>query len=264
MPQKLGQHFLKNEAAIKKIVAALDLQPGETIVEIGPGHGELTDCLLASPAGKIIAIEKDSSLAENLRSQILDSRFQVITGDILKILPKIQDLKSKIYKLVGNIPYYITGFLFRIIGELENKPSLIVFTIQKEVAERIVAKPPRMNLLAASVQIWAEPEILMTLPPEDFDPPPKVTSAIIKLKTKNNELGIMNNGNYYKLIKIIFKQPRKTLFNNIRTSDVLTLGEEEIKKRLEKIDLTGEERGQDLSIEKLVELSIVFPTIPNS
>ncbi|MEK7115139.1 MAG: 16S rRNA (adenine(1518)-N(6)/adenine(1519)-N(6))-dimethyltransferase RsmA [Patescibacteria group bacterium] len=263
MPEYLGQHFLKNQAAIAKIVTALDLREGDTVIEIGPGRGALTAELLKKPI-KLIGIEKDSVLVDRLRRefQISNFKFQIVEGDILKVLPKIK-IRNLKFKIVGNIPYYLTGFLFRIISELENKPSLIVFTIQKEVAERIIAQPPKMNLLAASVQIWAEPEILMILPPEDFDPPPKIDSAIIRLRIGNKELGIRELGNYYKLIKIIFKQPRKTILNNLSVSNTHS-SKGEVKQKLQNIDLTGEERGQDLSIEKLIELSIVFPIIPNS
>src|SRR3989344_2908807 len=241
----LGQHFLKNKDAITKIVAALDLHEGETIVEIGPGKGVLTSELAKQPI-KIIAIEKDHYLAKNLKIK----RVEVIEGDILEILPTLEIQNSK-FKIVGNIPYYLTGFLFRIISELENKPNLIVFMIQKEVAERIIAQPPKMNLLSASIQIWAEPEILITLPPKDFDPPPKVDSTIIKFKVESLKFKI-NLESYYKLIKIVFKQPRKTLLNNL--SEGFNISKEEIKKRIEKANITGEERGQDLSIEKIVSL----------
>lgn len=250
MPQRLGQHFLKNNEAIKKIIAALDLKEGEMVVEIGPGTGALTAELLKYPI-KLIGVEKDSYLAEKL-SNLANKKLIVINDDIITYLPK---LITTNYKLVGNIPYYLTGFLFRTISELKNKPSLIIFTIQKEVAERITAQPPHMNLLAASIQIWAEPEILTILPPEDFDPPPKVDSAIIKFKVKSLKFKV-NLENYYKLIKAMFKQPRKTILNNL--SEGLNISKEETKKILQEVSLTGEERGQDLSIEKLVELSEVM------
>ncbi len=257
--QYLGQHFLKNRVAIEKIVSALDLREGDVVVEIGPGTGALTVELLKYPI-KLIGVEKDHFFAQKLSRefQISNLKFKIIEGDILKVLPKIKIQNLK-FKIVGNIPYYLTGFLFRIISELENKPDLIVFTIQKEVAERICAKPPKINLLAASIQIWAEPEILMTLPPEDFDPPPKVDSTIIKLTPKSN---IQNLKSYYQLIKIIFKQPRKNILNNL--SEGLAVSKEEIQEKVKKINLSGNERGQNLSIEKIIELSRVFPIIHNS
>jgi 16S rRNA (adenine1518-N6/adenine1519-N6)-dimethyltransferase len=221
------------------------------VVEVGPGHGEVT-LELAKYSVQVIAIEKDQRLAESLTQ-----KFKIIEGDILKILPQLsQELKADIWKLVGNIPYYLTGYLFRLISELENKPSLIVFTIQKEVAERICALPPKMNLLAASIQIWAEPEIIDIIPARDFRPEPKVEAAIIKLKIKNEKLKIKELENYYRTAKIIFKQPRKTILNNL--SDGLNLPKEKVTEELKKIGLTGQERGQDLSISDLQLLSSNF------
>ena len=140
----------------------------------------------------------------------------------------------------------------RILGELENRPKLIVLTIQKEVAERICTSPPKMNLLAAAVQIWAKPEIIGNLKPKDFNPPPEVSSAIIKL-TPDPKLTPKELEKYYKLIKISFKQPRKTLLNNLSTPAHQT--KEEILEILRKIGLKGDERPQNLSLNQLVELS---------
>lgn len=250
------------------MVAALELKAGELVVEIGAGHGELTFELAKYPV-KIIATEKDKTLARELakRFQISNSksqinsknqppRIQIVADDILKTLPQLtRDLMPGAWKLIGNIPYYLTGYLLRLIGGLENKPSLIVFTIQKEVAERICAQLPRMNLLAASIQIWAEPEIIDYLPAKDFSPPPKVEAAILKLRIRNKELGIreIDLENYYKFIKIIFKQPRKTVLNNL--AEGLRMTKKEVAEILSKVGLTGQERGQDLSIDKLYNLS---------
>src|SRR3989344_7110696 len=199
MPRYLGQHFLKNKAKLKKIIDALELKDGDIVVEVGPGHGELTQEIQKSKipeteqvrygAGKnqsanwrtkikIIAIEKDINLVKFLKEKFSkDKNIEIIEGDALKEIKnqiskiKITNQNSKIIKnlkIVGNIPYYITGYLLRILGELENKPSLIVLTIQKEVAQRVCAKPPKMNLLAASIQFWAEPKIIGSVSKKDF------------------------------------------------------------------------------------------------
>ena len=201
MGNYLGQHFLINKKKIEKIIEALDLKSGDVVVEIGPGKGALTIplCENCQKLGcKIIAVEKDKDLADDLKNKIydlgLDKNIEIIEGDALKTLPRLihnSELRIKNYKIVGNIPYYITGYLLRILGELENKPSLIVLTIQKEVAQRVCAKPRTrrrqgyggqgMNLLAASVQFWAEPKIIGSVSKKDFWPIPKVDSAIIKL-----------------------------------------------------------------------------------
>jgi 16S rRNA (adenine1518-N6/adenine1519-N6)-dimethyltransferase len=215
--KKLGQHFLKNKSALRFIAESLEVSADETIIEIGPGHGELTDFLITTPAIKIIAIEKDENLYDAfLKAFQKDGRVTAARGDALKILPVVtqnSELKNQHYKIAGNIPYYITGHLFRILSELENKPERCLFTIQKEVAERICSVPPRMNRLSASVQFWANAKMIKSLPASDFNPPPKVASAIISLETKP---GVnFDATSYYAAIRSIFAQPRKTLLNNL-------------------------------------------------
>ncbi|MBI2033507.1 MAG: hypothetical protein HYT13_00170 [Candidatus Liptonbacteria bacterium] len=287
----LGQHFLKNKSAIKKIVGALDLRAGDIAIEIGAGHGELTLELIAyslkllerkqknSEDGiKIISIEKDPRLASNL--ELLTSRknceIEIKTGDALKLLPGLAyQLKAISYKIVGNIPYYLTGRLLRNISELENKPELCVLTLQKEVAQRICAVPPKMNRLAAIIQFWAEPKIIGFIPKTDFEPLPKVDSAIIQLKTrrpnttiipqlrynrsknKKNKKGLLAAENkYYKIVKILFQQPRKTVANNLVAA--LKMPRLEVEKKLKKLSIAPNLRPQDLNLEEIVKMSAVF------
>lgn len=260
MSKYLDQHFLINKTAIQKIIAALDLQKEDTITEIGPGKGALTIPLAENCDKircKVIGIEKDAKLASSIkRLGYSENLLEIVNADALKSLPEIAKrhaLIAKPHKIVGNIPYYITGKLLRILSELEIKPRLIVFTIQKEVAERIAANPPKMNLLAAATQIWAQPKIIDYLKPRDFEPAPKVESAIIKLSpkpiTSNSKL-------YYAIIKIIFKQPRKNLLNNLQTG--LKMPKTEIEQKLKDFNLTGQERPQNLSIEQLQQLTTAF------
>ncbi|MFA6136218.1 MAG: 16S rRNA (adenine(1518)-N(6)/adenine(1519)-N(6))-dimethyltransferase RsmA [Candidatus Paceibacterota bacterium] len=237
MRQKLGQHFLKNKEVLENIADSLELKKGDVVIEIGPGHGELTQYLLNAGV-TIIAIEKDESMVEYLcnkfearstkletstKSKIQNNELNLINGDALKILPvlnTVYDIRHTKYKIVGNIPYYITGHLLRIISELKNKPKLTVLLIQKEVAQRICAKSPQMNLLSASVQFWAEPKIIQNVTRGNFNPPPDVDSAIVLLKTKSLINTDKNNTRidtdiYYGFIRKIFKQPRKTVLNNL-------------------------------------------------
>ena len=263
MGQKLGQHFLINKNAIEKIIAALELKNNETIIEIGPGKGALTIPLIKACEKiecKIIGIEKDKKIAQQLVTG--KWKLEIIIGDALKIIPQLvsnYQLPIANYKIVGNIPYYITGKLMRILSELENKPSSIVLTVQKEVAERIMAQPPKMNLLAAATQFWAEPKIIGYLKPSDFSPTPEVESAIIKLTPRlitNYQLpmptGKQAISNYYKLIKILFKQPRKTALNNL--VDGLGISKFKGLEILKKIGLSGEERPQNLNINQIKQL----------
>ncbi len=282
MPRYLGQHFLINKKKIRKIVESLELKDGDVVVEIGSGHGELTQEIQKSKI-KIIAIEKDKKLAEFLRKKFSsDENIEIIEGDALKeIKNQISKIKiipssgtefaigqtnqnSKIiknFKIAGNIPYYITGYLLRILGELENKPSLIVLLIQKEVAERVCAAPPKMNLLAASVQFWAKPKIVGYVSKKYFKPAPKIDSATIKLTTYDKQFTTNDAKNYYSFIKILFKQPRKTIINNLASGvkrQVSGVGKEEIIRKLEKLGINPQARPQDLSIEQIKKLTGFF------
>lgn len=254
MGEKLGQHFLISERKLRKASESLDLKDGDTVIEIGPGHGELTKELrIQNSKCGIICIEKDRELASGVKSLKLGN-FEVIGGDALKILPEIAEgLKS--YKIAGNIPYYITGHLFRVIGDLKNKPEICVFTVQKEVAERICSEPPRMNLLAASVRFWANPKIASYVPKKYFRPEPKVDSAILELRIKDEESRIKEK--YYKLIKILFKQPRKTVLNNL-ASGFKGEKKEKIVEKLEKAGINSNDRPQNAEVRQLIELSTLF------
>lgn len=229
--KRLGQYFLCNQKKIEKIVETLDLRHGDVLMEIGPGRGALTKEILkrlkaaAYNEWKFILLEKDEKIVGELRRGFGKERgVSIVAGDALKNLKKeilkIKNINSepvvKNLKIVGNIPYYITGHLLRILGELENKPSLIVITIQKEVAERICEAPPKMNLLAASAQFWAEPKIAERISCNDFQPRPKVESAVLRLAVRVPQPSEQEAKIYYPFIRQLFKQPRKTIFNNLK------------------------------------------------
>jgi len=256
MRKKLGQHFLKDPKTLQRVADGLDLKKGETVIEIGPGHGELTDELrIRNKELEILAIEKDTGLVSYLRKKFSDDKkIEIIEGGALRALPSIiHSSKSQIqgYKLVGNIPYYITGYLFRVIEGLENKPKICVFTIQEEVAERIVAEPPKMNKLSASIQFWAEPEILGMVSRKLFSPPPEVDSAVIKLDVRCRTLDV-DRDKYYKMVNILFKQPRKTILNNL--SEGFILEKKEIIGKLLELGLDSCLRPQNLSVEMIVRV----------
>lgn len=256
MRRKLGQHFLKDRTTLLKIAEALNLEPGDTVIEIGAGHGELTEKLKAEGL-KIIAIERDKDFVELLRNKFgEDKNVEIVEGDALEKL-KTKREKLKTYKIVGNIPYYITGHLLRVISELENKPEICVLTIQKEVAIRITAEPPKMNRLAASVQFWAEPKIVDYLQAKLFSPPPEVDSAIVKLKTRSEKRKIKGE-DYYRMIRILFQQPRKTILNNLVAKGENGWTREKILEVLEKEGVKPSDRPQNLSIDEIVRLATVL------
>ncbi len=262
--KRLGQHFLKNKSAIKKIIDALDLKSGDTIIEVGAGHGELTEVIRVSGIGyRILAIEKDKRLANLLKEKFGgDRRIKIIEGDALKILkspPMPHTLNPKPYKLVGNIPYYITGRLLRILSELPKKPEICVLTLQKEVSERIVAKPPRMNRLAAIAQFWAEPKIISVISKEDFEPQPEVDSAIVKLETRKQKIESRSEDlRYYATVRMLFAQPRKTILNNLLSDKRQGTGNKEtIVKSLGNLNINPNDRPQNLNIEDIQKISRV-------
>ena len=217
MPRRLGQHFLKNETILKKIAGAIKKSTRQVLIEIGPGHGELTKYLF-SQSSHLILLERDHSLVEKIKKDVLFSQTRIIEGDALVTLPSlVRDLalQKKSYSIIGNIPYYITGQLLRAIGDISCKPQQCVFLIQNEVAQRICAKAPRMNLLAAIVGAWASARILMRVSPGNFFPPPSVDSAVIVFEKKRGFIAPKHLEAYYAFVKTLFKQPRKTLLNNL-------------------------------------------------
>lgn len=248
-----------NKEKLQRIAGALNLEDGDIVVEVGPGHGELTANLKSKKKEiKIIAIEKDNELAVELRNKFPD--VEVIEGDALEIIPELTTSNLQLatkYKICGNIPYYITGHLLRIVSELERKPTLSVFVVQKEVAVRICARPPQMNLLAAITRFWAESEIMGFIPKKYFRPAPKIDSAIIRLQTVSDKQKSRDAEKYYKFAKILFKQPRKTIINNLAFG-FGGLKKEEIIKKLRKLDIDPQGRPQDLSFDNILGLSTLF------
>jgi 16S rRNA (adenine1518-N6/adenine1519-N6)-dimethyltransferase len=256
MRQKLGQHFLINMAHIKRIVRSLGLKKDDTVVEIGPGKGALTKDLgfkIKNLGGRLITIEKDEHLAAELQKQ----GFEVIVGDVLRVLPT---LSLDTYKLVGNIPYYITGRLLRVVGELRHKPEVVVLTVQREVAERMTAEPPKMNLLGAAVQYWAEPEIVGYIPRKNFRPQPEVDSAIVRLKIRDRDLRVAGDL-YYAFARALFGQPRKTILNNLSAEDsALGMEKADIENVLQKEGIDSGARPHNLSVGDIIKLTQVFYT----
>lgn len=235
--KSLGQNFLENKEALRKITESLTIKKNDTVVEVGPGHGELTEFLVASCPKNLIVIEKDKEFASLLIRKF--SNLQVIQGDALKELANLSLPKD--WKLVGNIPYYITGHLLKIVSELPIPPLKTVLLVQKEVAERINSHPPRANILSSSIGGWATPEYLFAVPRNDFRPVPKVDSAVISLL--RNKIAAPKE--YYKVARALFRQPRKKAINNL--ADFSDIPKSEIEKLFTSCDLSPSLRPQNLS-----------------
>ncbi len=243
------------------MIAALSPAPGDFIIEIGAGHGELTiplACECERVGCRLVAIEKDEELVSRIIPHESLKRVEIVHGDALELIPQIireRKLGASGWKLIGNIPYYLSGRLLRMLGESPRKPARAVLALQREVAKRIVASPPGMNLLASTVQVWAKETIIRSLGRGDFSPRPKVDSAIILLETEERLSNEIAYEQYFRAVKRIFAQPRKTLLNNLRGGKGKMGG---IKEKLRLVGLSGRERPQDLSVPVLIKLSQIF------
>jgi 16S rRNA (adenine1518-N6/adenine1519-N6)-dimethyltransferase len=218
--KSLGQHWLRSESARAKIVRAAQLTPGETVLEIGPGRGFLTYKLLVAGA-EVVAVEKDDFLIEFLRSkfavQIARGQFQLFHQDILDF--NLDQLKTTDWKLVANIPYYLTGQIFRRFLGPENQPRSVTILVQKEVAERVVASE-KESLLSLAVKAYGEPRYLGTVGRKAFAPPPNVDSAILRIdKISHERLAGLDEAGFFAFLKQGFGSKRKMLKNNLNLPD---------------------------------------------
>jgi 16S rRNA (adenine1518-N6/adenine1519-N6)-dimethyltransferase len=243
--KSLGQNFLVNKSVLRKIAEAIGINEGDTIVEIGPGHGELTGFMADKSPKRIIAIEKDEKLALSLRQKF--GNIQVISGDALKELGKLELPDG--WKLAGNIPYYITGHLLRVISELQNPPVKTVIMVQNEVAKRVSSLPPKANLLSLMVRGWAIPEYLFSVPRHDFDPVPGVDSAVISLARKEKPA----SDGYFHAVRVLFSQPRKKALNNF--FDSLGIPKEKARGIFASCGISPDVRPQNISEEEIICLS---------
>lgn len=205
---------------LKKIVDAAKISPGETILEIGPGEGNLTKALLECGAS-VITVEKDNRLIPILQQkfsgEIRNGKLILIHSDILNFSPSSYKLQATSYKLVANIPYYITGEITRKALSEWPQPSLIVMLVQKEVAERIVARDGKESLLSVSVKIFGDPKIAGIVKAGAFVPAPKVDSAIISIENiSKNKIAGINENKFFEILKSGFAHKRKIIAGNLK------------------------------------------------
>ncbi len=213
--KSLGQHFLKNRYYLGLVADAADIQKGDLVVEVGPGEGTLTAVLLERGA-RVIAVEKDRRLIPILKEKFTGKDFEVFEGDVLKDGPWGAELKDRPWKLLGNIPYYITGALLKKFLSGDIQPSTLVFLIQKEVAERI-ARSKKESILSLSIKAYGEPKYIKTVSRGAFSPPPKVDSAILAVSniSRNNFTNTAHEQKFFELVKKGFSSKRKLLLNNL-------------------------------------------------
>ncbi len=181
--KSLGQHFLISQRIPRRIADACELSPQDNVIEIGAGLGALTE-ELAARAGRVVAIELDAALAERLRQRFAGSNVSILQADALEVQPAEALWQARVrppYVLAGNLPYYIAQPLLRHFLEITPAPSRLIVMVQAEVAESIVASPGKMTLLGVSVQVYGRPRLLFRVPPSAFRPPPKVSSAVMRI-----------------------------------------------------------------------------------
>jgi 16S rRNA (adenine1518-N6/adenine1519-N6)-dimethyltransferase len=253
-PKKsLGQHFLNSEGALNSMANSGDIKATDTILEIGPGKGALTKKLLLS-AKKVIAVEKDDNLYENLKEifkkDIEKGKLELVHEDILDF--DLSKLKTKTYKLIANIPYNITGAILRKFFSSANQPSRIVLLLQKEVAERVVARNGKESILSISVKAYGNPKYVERVLAGSFFPAPNVDSAIMLVSDITKEFfNRFDEPQFFALLKSGFASKRKKLSSNLSG----LIPKERVTKTFSELNIDPNTRAEDVSVEKWGEIA---------
>ncbi len=268
LTKSLGQNFLNDDSVVSRIVDAAEVGPEDLVLEVGPGIGSMTK-ELARRASKVVAIEIDKHLMTALKENLSEfSNVEIINEDILKV--QISDIISrylhqevngtplKSVKVAANLPYYITTPI--IMKFLEENPGIdaMVFMVQKEVAERMAAKPggKEYGALSVAVQFYSQPEMVFNVPPHSFIPQPEVDSTVIKLRIhKTPPVQLLNRDTFFRTVKASFGQRRKTLVNALANSGYFNISKEELKEILVNKGIGENQRGETLSILQFAELA---------
>lgn len=254
-----GQNFLINRDVLDDMIAAADLKKDDIILEVGPGFGVLT-LELAQRVKKVIAIEQDkiliNALQENLEKENIKN-VEIVEGNILQLPTTHYQLLTTNYRIVSNLPYQITSrFLRQFLAE-ENKLQDMTIMVQKEVAERICAKPGDMSLLAASVQFYGQPKIVRNVSKECFWPEPKVDSAILRIvlppSLKLRRAKEIDEKYFFKIVRNGFLHRRQKLVNNL--SNAFRLDKKNLELTLKEMGISENARAQELSVEQWIKLS---------
>ena len=258
-PKKsLGQNFLVDQRALKRIVEAAELGPEDIVLEIGPGLGTLTRCL-AEKAGRVVAVELDHHLVEVFRQVLADCpNVEIVQGDILQFDPvelvrgamrPCSPASLPLYKVVANLPYYITSAVLRHLLTAKVKPRLIVVTVQLEVARRITAEPGDMSLLAVSVQFYGRPRIVARIKASAFYPSPEGGSAVVRIELDDRPVVEVDDvDGFFAVVRAGFAQRRKQLRNTL--SAELALPTDEVEQALSRAGVNPQRRAQTLSLEE--------------
>ena len=253
MSKKLGQNFLIKRGIVDEIVHAAELTVGEPVLEVGPGIGTLTQGLAQSGAD-VTAIELDRRLLEVLDTTLASyDNVRIIHGDVLKLdVPTIMNHKP--FKVVANLPYYITTPIIMSLLESKLPIERLVVMVQKEVALRMVAKPGTKDYgaLSVAVQYYTEPDIVLDVPPKSFLPAPAVTSSVIRCILRDKPpVDVIDEKLFFRVVKAGFAQRRKTFANTMRTTG---LSKEQIDDILVKANIDGQRRGETFSLQEFADV----------
>lgn len=241
--KSLGQHWLNDEDSLDAMVDAAEVTENDTVLEIGPGPGTLTSKLVQT-AQKVIAVEFDADLARDLPKRVPAANLEIIQQDILQF--NFTSLPPG-YKVAANIPYYLTSNLLRVMCETSNPFAVAALLMQKEVAERVCAKPGDMSVLSVSVQFYCQPSLEKMVPAELFTPPPKVDSQILKLTYRTQPLfPDVDTKVFFRIVKAGFAQKRKTILNSLSAG--LHLDRDKTTQILEQANIPPTTRAQNLSL----------------
>lgn len=254
--KRLGQHFLTDRRVLQRIIAAARLSPSDTVVEVGAGRGILTQSL-AQTAGRVIAVEIDEELCEQIRLRLAPSpNVTIICGDILALPPEellARAAAAPPYVVVANLPYYIASAVLRRFLEAQVPPERLIVMVQAEVAQSMAAEPGRMSLLSIAIQFYARPRILFYVPPRAFRPPPKVRSAVVQLDVRPQPAVVVDDREaFFRLVRAGFAAPRKQLRNVLALS--LGLEAHAAEALLAAAAIDPQRRAQMLSIEEWARL----------
>ena len=250
-PKKsLGQHWLHDRDVLAEIADLAEITPEDTVLEIGPGLGTLTSELLRR-ADKVVAVEFDPDLARKLPGQFPGKNLEVVQSDILSF--DLSQLPVG-YKVVANVPYYITSKIVQLLMTAQNKPSTVVLLVQKEVAQRLAAKPGDMSILAISAQVYAEVTLGSLVPAELFTPPPKVDSQVVILKTRPRSLlGEVDEKEFFRVVKAGFSAKRKKLRSSLAAG--LAISKQDAESLLGRANISANARAEMLALEDWMSLS---------
>ncbi|OHA89608.1 MAG: ribosomal RNA small subunit methyltransferase A [Candidatus Zambryskibacteria bacterium RIFCSPHIGHO2_02_FULL_43_14] len=256
--KSLGQHFLKSERALATIVEVGNLSVTDTVLEIGPGTGTLTEKLLAIDC-QVLAIEKDDNLYDTLKikfqKEIVSGQLKLIHDDILKF--DFKKLTAKSYKLIANIPYNITGAILKKFLSAEHQPKQMVLLMQKEVAKRIVAQDDKESILSISVKAYGIPRYVETVKAGSFAPMPKVDSAIVVIENiSKNYFKNLTEKDFFEIVRAGFKSKRKKLSSNLST----IFHKDKVQEVFQKLKLDRNLRAEDADIKIWHKLTLnLFP-----